>query len=243
MLYYAGYPDTLAYLDCQKLKMEKSEITGNKIYQCASRIWDYHVLGQPLSRCRYICVFCSNDLRVADWSAELYKRDQGEVLVFSGGIAHTDDLLNTGWDRPEAEVFANRAVQLGVSQSHIIFETGSTNSGENVTNVRRILQDREDFDGSAIIVQKPFMERRTYATIQKLWPELSAILTSPPISFDEYIIDQNHFEILVNTVVGDLHRIIIYPQMGYQSYQHVPGDVLKSFNFLVQNGYTKHLVK
>ena len=42
---------------------------------------------------------------------------------------------------------------------------------------------------SIIVVQKPFMERRSYATIMKQWPEVDRPMikiASPNISFEEY---------------------------------------------------------
>lgn len=218
-------------------------VRNKNIIECASKIWNYHLLDQKLTPCKYICVFCSNDLRIADWSAQLYNEGHGETLIFSGGIAHRNDILNTGWNLPEARVFAQRAIELGVPASNIIEETESKNSGENVANVRAILEARDDFDHQAIIVQKPFMQRRTFATLAKVWPELKACLSSPVISFLDYNTAEIDYDTVINTIVGDLHRIIVYPKMGFQIQQSVPDDVLDSFNYLVDAGYTLHLVR
>ena len=35
---------------------------------------------------------CSNDLRVADYTAELFLQGWAPLIIFSGGIAHQEDL-------------------------------------------------------------------------------------------------------------------------------------------------------
>ena len=40
-------------------------------------------------------------------------------------------------------------------------------------------------------------------------------------------------------MVGDLQRIKIYPEKGFQIEQHIPEDVWKAFEFLVAAGYNE----
>ena len=62
-----------------------------------------------------------------------------------------------------------------------------------------------------IIVQKPYMERRTFATFAKQRPgeKVEIYITSPQLSFEEYS-DEN-VEKVINIMVGDTQRIIEYP--------------------------------
>lgn len=39
---------------------------------------------------------------------------------------------------------------------------------------------------SFILVQKPYMDRRTFATFRKQWPEAECIVTSPQLSYEDY---------------------------------------------------------
>jgi len=48
---------------------------------------------------------------------------------------------------------------------------------------------------------------------------------------------------MLNILVGDFQRILIYPQRGFQVEQRVPDLVKKAYQYLVENGYTQHLVK
>ena len=43
-------------------------------------------------------------------------------------------------------------------------------------------------------------------------------------------------------MVGDLQRIKVYPERGYQTYQEIPSDVWEAYEELVRIGYNKHLV-
>jgi hypothetical protein len=43
-------------------------------------------------------------------------------------------------------------------------------------------------------------------------------------------------------MVGDLQRIIVYGEKGYQIPQEVPADVLDAYERLVERGYTKRLL-
>ena len=85
---------------------------------------------------------------------------------------------------------------------------------------------------------------RTYATFMKQWPgcEVTAQVTSPSIDLDDYQNSSLTKTEIINTMVGDLQRIIEYPKLGYQIYQHVPKDVLVAFN-IKQCGYVNHLMK
>lgn len=166
-------------------------------------------------------------------------------MIYSGGMAHQGDLLATGWDKPESEVFAEVGLKNGISRDKMIIENKSTNTGENIKFTFELLKKAGLDIKTAILVQKPFMERRTYATFMKQWPgeKIDFIVTSPPISFGDYPGQGINKDDLINTMVGDLQRIKIYPEMGYQIFQEIPEEVWGAWERLVALGYTKHLVK
>lgn len=94
--------------------------------------------------------------RVADWAAQLYKEGLAPEILFSGGRGN----FTEAWDEAEASVFARRAVELGVARDAIMVETGSSNTGENIRNSYKLLENLESIPSKVILVQKPFMERR-----------------------------------------------------------------------------------
>ena len=213
------------------------------IDELAKVIWNYHHVNNILEKADIIFVLCSHDLRVADYSAKLFFDGFAPIMVFSGGIAHRGDLVETPWNEPEAEVFARRAMELGVPREKIIIENKAKNCGENVIFVDKMLKDTEIFFDSVIAIQKPNMERRTLATINVHWPEKKLIVTSPPIDFEDYPTDKISKKDLINIMVGDLQRIKLYPEKGFQVSQEIPKDVWLAYEKLVQLGFTKHLTK
>jgi uncharacterized SAM-binding protein YcdF (DUF218 family) len=146
----------------------------------AKQIWDYHNLHQTIADC--ILVFGSHDLRVAKYSANLFLNKLAPLIVFSGKRGH----LTERWKRTEAEKFAEIAVQAGVPRKKILIEKEATNTGENVLFTKRLLAKKRINPQKLIVVHKPYMERRTWATFKKVWPQKSIIVTSPPLSFENY---------------------------------------------------------
>jgi hypothetical protein len=44
-------------------------------------------------------------------------------------------------------------------------------------------------------------------------------------------------------MVGDFQRIMVYPQMGFQTEQFIPAEVRKAYHQLIQAGFTKYLTQ
>jgi uncharacterized SAM-binding protein YcdF (DUF218 family) len=181
----------------------------------------------------------SNDPRVAERAAELYHGGFGATIVFSG---HQGRGTLELYGKSEAEHFREIAVARGVPPDRIIVETQSTNTGENIRFTRALLEAGGAVPRSALIVQKPYMERRARATVRRWWPELEAGFTSPVISYAEYELPWLPKEKLITMMVGDLHRILVYPQLGFQAEEHVPAEVVEALHKLVKLGFGGHLV-
>ena len=139
-----------------------------RVRALAQVLWDYHHMGHALSPADAIMVLCSHDTRVAERGAELFLQGMAPLLIFSGGLGTiTRHLMTT----PEAEVFAAIAERAGVPRDRMLVESRSTNTGENVSFTRQLLAERGLDPRRFILVQKPYMERRTFATFKKVWPE------------------------------------------------------------------------
>ena len=73
------------------------------------------------------------------------------------------------------------------------------------------------------------------------------IVTSPRVTFDEYLEKYSNQELskrdVVSIMVGDLQRIKLYPERGFQIYQEIPDDVWHAYEELVKAGYSKYLIK
>ncbi|MGB0581357.1 MAG: YdcF family protein [Limisphaerales bacterium] len=215
------------------------ELTAD-IRAAAQVIWDYHHVNHELRSADAIWVLCSHDLRVADRAVELFEQSLAPLVIFSGGFGNFTDGV---FEEPEADLFAERARELGVPELAILRENQSTNCGENVLCTQRLLAEKHLRVESAIAVQKPYMERRTLATIGKQWPELSFAVTSPRLGFGEYCTDEIPMEKVIGIMVGDFQRLLEYPKLGFQTEQPVSDEAREAFEFLVAEGFTWHLMK
>ena len=213
---------------------------SNSIIKLAHIIWDYHHLNHTLVKSDIILVLGSNDIRVAEFAADLYLQGFAPLLMFSGNVGA---LTKDQFTKPEAEVFADIARQKGVPDEAILLEPESTNTGENIDLSRRILAARGINPQNFILVQKPYMERRAFATFRKRWPEKHLIVASPPISFSDYPNEILPLERVINIMVGDLQRIKFYPRLGFQIEQEIPAEVWQAYEKLVELGYNQHLMK
>lgn len=203
-------------------------------------IWDYHHINNQIKKSNCIFVLCSHDTRIAEYAADLFLQGYAPHIIFSGGFGN----LTIGvFDRPEADMFADIAIARGVPKEHVIIENKSTNTGENIQFTKQLLKERKLTFDTFILVQKPYMERRTYATFKKMWQEKECFVTSPNISFEDYPNETISKKDVINIVVGDLQRIKIYPEKGFQIYQEIPEDVWDAYEKLVACGYTNHLIK
>jgi len=207
------------------------------------KLWSYHQMHHALVKSDAILVLCSHDTRVAERAAGVFLEGWAPLLIFSGGLGSITREL---WNEPEADQFARIAIGLGVPSPSILVENQSTNTGENVRFTRDLLAARGIDPASFILVQKPYMERRSYATFRKVWPEKQVVVTSPRTSLDEYLSSYSNESLTVDDVisimVGDLQRLRVYPARGFQIPQEIPDDVWEAYEELVAQGYGSRLV-
>lgn len=207
------------------------------------KLWQYHQLNHELSHADAIVALCSHDTVVAERAAQLFLEKWAPLLIFSGGLGVVTKNL---WSEPEADQFARIAVRMGVPENRILIENRSTNTGENVAFTRGLLADRGLDLHRFIVVQKPYMERRAYATFRKVWPDAEVIVTSPRVSLDEYLGRYSHESFtaddVISIMVGDLQRIRVYPEKGFQIPQEIPEEVWQAYTALIEAGYDRHLV-
>lgn len=208
----------------------------------AKVIWDYMLMRHELKPMDAIFALGTSDLRVAERAADLFLKGYGRYLLVAGknGGVHGKKVW---FEESEAERYATIARDKGVPEDKIIIEKESTNTGENVQFMRKILKERDLDLRSFLLVQKPYMERRTYATFRAQWPEAECIVTSPQVPFSEYANDPKYSYRWVDMMVGDLQRIKEYPKTGFQIPQEVPQEVEDAYQRLVALGYTKLLIK
>ena len=208
--------------------------------ELAEILWAYMRYEHPLEKADVIIGLGSSDLRTAKHAAQLYGAAWAPTVLFSGGRGR----FNGGFQGSEGENYDDIAINQGVPIEAIFLESLSTNTGENIVYSYELLREMHKLPRIIILVTKPYMLRRAYATFMKQRPGTSVKVLCSAIneSFSEYTKDESVSEV-INIMVGDLQRIYDYPALGYQISQKVPPEVDQAYKELVERGYIEHLIR
>lgn len=201
------------------------------LYQHLETLWQYMQLGHELAPADIIFVPGSNDTRVAEYAASLYHKGLAPLIVFSGGHGRFTDGV---FEHSEAVTFATVAKDCGVPAEAMLLEPRSSNSGENVRFTYELLRDKGITAKRILLVQKPYMERRAYATFIKQWPgDIETLqVTSTGCGVFDYLTEDLTLDFVMEAVVGDFERIQHYPEKGFQIEQIIPADVEHAYQAL-----------
>ncbi|MFD9813917.1 YdcF family protein [Streptomyces sp. NPDC059080] len=205
----------------------------------AELIWDYHLMHHEARPVDVAIGLGSHDLGVATHSAVLYRSGLFPTLVFTGGNSPTTAKV---FPRGEAIHFREHAIELGVPAEAILLEPNATNTGENITFAREVLAASGIRPESVLLVCKPYMERRSFATARKLWPDAEIRCASEPLEFSDYLQSIGDEKLVLDMLIGDLQRVIEYPKRGFSIEQGVPEDVSSAYESLIRDGFTSRLV-
>ena len=207
-------------------------------------LWDFMHMGHALEKADVIVGFGCYDEDIPRRCAELYKQGLAPYVCFSGGLGRNTDKL---WTKSEAERFAAIAIGEGVPENRIILENKSTNSAENLLFTPKVLAEAGVKAEKIIAVHKPYMERRLWAAMQVYWSDVHALYTSPQVSVEEHIAHAEAIGMtakgVIETIVGDVQRMELYAEKGYQAPVVIPDEVRAAFDALVAEGYTGQLAK
>lgn len=217
---------------------QQRQITDEQ-FHAATLIWKYHQMGHELRPCSAAIGLGSHDLGVATAAVDLFRAGLFPVVVFSGGNSPT---TRARFPRGEAVHYREHALSLGVPAEAIIVESKAANTGQNITFSRELLAEARVEVQSLLLISKPYMERRSYATCRKLWPEAEVVCASEPLELDDYIKSIGDEKLVVDMLVGDLQRVIEYPKLGFAVEQDVPGDVYDAYERLLGAGFDSRLI-
>ncbi|WP_374225719.1 YdcF family protein [Nocardiopsis sp. B62] len=210
-----------------------------EVRQRARIVWDYQHMGQEPRGCDVAVVLGSHDLGVATCAADLYRRGFFPRMVITG--ANSPSTL-ARFPRGEAVHYREHVLELGVPDSSVLLEDGATNTGENLRYSRALLAEAGINVGSVMLVCKPYMERRAHATARVLWPEVDTVCASARSGFDDYLGTVGDDRLVMDTMVGDLQRVMEYPARGFCVPQEVPDRVREAYAYLVAAGFDGHLI-
>lgn len=221
-----------------KISRLKNLPTGDQI-EDARAIWDYHQLHHDLRPVDVGIGLGSHDLGVASFAVKLYQQELFPTLVFTGANSPT---TAARFPRGEAVEYREHAIKLGVPAEAISVERRATNTGQNIEFTRDLLAASNEAVGSVMLICKPYMERRAFATCQRVWPEVQVICASEPIDFASYIETIGEPGLVLDMLVGDLQRVIEYPALGFAVEQQVPDAVHAAYQRLIDGGFTSRLM-
>ena len=192
----------------------------------------------PPERADLILALGSHDLHVPEFAAALYHRGAAPFIVCAGGLGKVTESI---WTESEAVLFARRCESLGVKKEHILLESASHNTGENFRFTRALLEQRGLFPKSGICVSKPYMNTRALATGKKQWPEVRWSVGTPRLSFEEYFpggAPENEIALMV----GDVQRLRVYAEKGFQAPTEVPEEIWQAAARLAQDGCDAYVI-
>jgi len=207
-------------------------------------LWDFMHMNMKPENADVIVGFGCYDEDIPRRCAELYHQGCAPFVCFSGGLGRNTANL---WSKSEAERFAAIAIREGVPEERIILEDKSTNSAENLLFTPKVLAEAGVKAEKIIAVHKPYMERRLWAAMQVYWPDVRAVYTSPQVTIEEHIAHAEAVGMtrkgVIETIVGDVQRMELYAEKGYQVPVEIPEEVRKAFDALAAQGYTGQLAK
>ncbi|MEU5158423.1 YdcF family protein [Streptomyces sp. NPDC020875] len=207
--------------------------------QAAQLIWDYHHMRHEPRPCDAAIALGCNDLGVSTYAAHLYETGLFPTLVFTGG---NSPATSSVFPRGEAVHFQENARALGVPAHAILLEPKAANTGQNIAYARDVLTSADVRPRSVLLVTMPYMERRAFATCRKQWPEVDVVCASAPLSFDAYLKAIGDEKTVISMMVGDLQRVIEYPELGFAISQYVPEDVHAAYESLIRDGFTDYVI-
>lgn len=215
-----------------------------KIDRALKEIWYYMKLNQVLEKCDLIIGCGCANLDIPVKCSSLYKNGYAPKILFAGGLGK---ITKNKFNKSEAEIYRDIAIANGVREEDILVETESTNTGDNFRFAMKILDESNIKYNKVLIVHKPLSERRTYSSARMILKDRELIITSFDMTFDEYLEILNkksEWDIIneISVIVGDIQRLIIYPQFGWQIENFVPDAIIKNYYYLKSLGFSKYVV-
>lgn len=207
-------------------------------------VWDSLYDEDALEKGDLIIAFGCADKAVGERAAQLWLKGFAPYVLFSGGLGKgTKGRLCAS----EAEGYRDIAIRMGVPESHILLETCSTNTGENISFSKALLMERGLAVKQAIVVHQPNMGRRIRATLGKQWADsgIRFLIAPGDRSLEGYLVRLSAEGIgeteMVSNIVGDFERMDTYAARGFQLECSMPEEAWAAFHRLVEAGFDQYI--
>lgn len=197
-------------------------------------------------------IICGGDVL-----AEAIKQKIAKHYIIVGGAGHTTETLreiahfyapqiNT-FNKSEAEIFNEYIYNLyGVKADYT--ENKSTNCGNNITNLIKLIEEKNISCSSIIICQDATMQLRMYATLKKYKPEITIInyasyqvnvlASEKGLRYDQDIKGMWNMDRYITLLMGEIPRLTDnaegYGPKGknYLAHIDIPENITIAFNEL-----------
>ena len=217
------------------MKMTAIKLT-QEVRSDAKRLYEFMSEHPAAEKAEFLLALGCHDLRVAEHAAKLWLAGSAPLIVCSGGYGK----MTAGtFPLPEGLLFARRCMELGVPAEAIRVEDKAGNTGENFSLSRKLVSGKE----TGMAVCKPYMAKRALATGKKQWPEVRWSVSVPEIPFEAYVPDDEALIPEIELMVGDLQRLRVYADRGFQAPTPVPEDVWAAWRRLAEAGFDRYVIR
>lgn len=213
-----------------------------KNYPHVKALWDYMKLNQKPKVVDVILVFGSPDDSYVSKVVQLYNQWYAYHIICSGkGSPH----LSANYSETEADHFAQLLIDQWIPHESIVREPQATSTGENMQFSYEIM--KQNNWNSCIIVQKPFFERRSYATAlhehYEWWRPNTIVTWSSDVTIEQYDIINTLPLPWIHMMMWDFHRVRVCNEQWWIVYQEIPDHVHDAYMKLVKMWYDQLLMK
>jgi uncharacterized SAM-binding protein YcdF (DUF218 family) len=208
------------------MKLSQEELDAARI------LYDYMRVEYPPEPADVIIGFGTYHLGAAWRAAELWHEGYAPYIIFSG-------YKNDRHPKAEAEMLRDEAIKRGVPSEVIFTENKASNSGLNITLSYELAKQHGFLvKNRVILVQKPYMTRRAYATAKAQWPDKNTkvFVTSAHLQLEDFF-TADGVETTIRSILVDFYCIKAYPAKGWQIPQEVPDKVEAASQYLLNHGH------
>jgi uncharacterized SAM-binding protein YcdF (DUF218 family) len=180
-------------------------------------IWDYLAASDAPAEVDVLFCFGSLDSAVPATAARLYAAGVAPWVLATGGSRGRTDAHGT-----ESEAFGAALEEAGVPRERVIVELRANNTGENVALGMQALVGRGIEVRSTALVAWPLSTRRCIATFARAFPDVRTYSCPSTCDFPP---GGRAGRRLVEAALAELHRLRLYPELGYIAAQEIPTAV------------------
>lgn len=185
-------------------------------------VLDWLAIADPLEPVDVIFVFGGSVMEIAHKAVELFNKGYASRIVFNG---NSGTFSNPDWKKPEADVFADYAIEQGIDPKHLVIQNASTNTLLDVQYGLEALEKNHIDILSAIIISRPVHQRRAYATFKKIIIPGVKILNQPCNEKFPEATNEPELLSLATRCVAEYDRLISYAEKGDIMKQDIPENV------------------